>query len=56
MSKLTEKFAAECLGEVKYYRGRAAEAKKNGLVFHRRTMIEMAIINRANARKWADNV
>lgn len=52
MSIITEQFAKECREEVKYYRGRAIEAKQKGLSFCRRTMIECALINRQNARKW----
>lgn len=54
MSLLTKKFAEECREEVNYYRGRAVEAKRDGLTYSRRTMIECALINRANARKWAN--
>lgn len=53
MSTTAMKFAKECREEVKYYLGRAKEAKENGLIFSRRTMIECALFNRANARKWA---
>lgn len=54
MSALTRKFEKECREEVKYYRGRAAMAKEEGLHFSRRASIECALINSANARKWAN--
>lgn len=53
MSIMTEVFAKECREEVKYYRERAAEAKQKGLTLNRRTMIQCALLNRQNARKWA---
>lgn len=54
MSITTEMFAKECREEVKYYRGRAANAKQKGLSLNRRTMIQCALINRQNARKWSE--
>lgn len=53
MSILTEIFAKECREEVKHYRNRAKQAKAKGLSYSRRTMIECALINRQNTRKWA---
>lgn len=53
MSILTEGFAKECREEVKHYRDRAAESKQKGLHFSRRSFTELALANRARARKWA---
>jgi len=49
----TEIFAKECREEVKHYRGRAANAKRNGWETSRALHIRLALMNRANARKWA---
>lgn len=49
---MTDNFAKECREEVKYYRGRAADAKRNGFNIARLTYVKAALINRSNARKW----
>nr|DAH60066.1 MAG TPA: hypothetical protein [Caudoviricetes sp.] len=50
---INQSFAKECREEVRYYRERAANAKRNGWECSRVTYIKCALFNRANARKWA---
>lgn len=50
---LSKQFAQDCRNEVKYYFDRAQLAKAEGLNFSRKTCLEMALLNRRNARKWA---
>ncbi len=50
---ITQAFAKECREEVKHYRDRAANAKRNGWENSRALHTRLALMNRANARKWA---
>jgi len=50
---MNQAFAKECREEVRHYRERAANAKRNGWECSRATYIKCALFNRANARKWA---
>lgn len=51
--KLSEQFAEDCRNEVKYYFARAQEAKAEGLNYSRRVCLQVALLNRKQARKWA---
>ncbi|YCI31051.1 hypothetical protein M1E08_09570 [Erwinia sp. PK3-005] len=56
MPQATEIWAQECRDEVKYYRARAAECKSKGLLGARRIYLELALSNRARAKKWSSQV
>ncbi|WJJ58553.1 hypothetical protein NDO71_orf187 [Klebsiella phage vB_KpnM_NDO71] len=51
--KLSQQFAQECREEAKYYFDRALQAKAEGLNYSRRVCLQVALLNRKNARKWA---
>lgn len=50
---LSKTFANECREEVKHYLSRAKSARLAGLCLSRRTFLKLALLNRANARKWS---
>jgi hypothetical protein len=53
MPQATQLWAQECRDEVKYYRARAKECKAAGLEMAHRTYVELALKNRARAKRWA---